>query len=67
MAKSPPPDPVHILHNPSGPVTALATLTIRTEDEHHLVSGSESGSITIWNLNVGLFSVKSSSVVSRVI
>ena len=54
MAQTPP-DPVHILHNPSGPVTALAILITKEEGErHHLVSGSEIGFITIWNLNVGL-------------
>jgi hypothetical protein len=50
----PPPDPVHILHNPNGPVTALAALRLKEDGEYNLVSGSESGFITIWNLNVGL-------------
>ena len=52
MAQTPP-DPVHILHNPSGPVTALAALRLIKDGEFHLVSGSEGGSLTIWNLNVG--------------
>ena len=53
MAALAPPDPVHILHNPSGPVTALTTIRMNQECRHTLVSGSENGAITIWNLNVG--------------
>lgn len=52
MAQAPP-DPVHILHNPSGPVTALTTARMTQEGEKTLVSGSEIGAITIWNLKVG--------------
>ena len=49
MAALAPPDPVHILHNPSGPVTALTTIRMNQECRHTLVSGSENGAITIWN------------------
>jgi len=44
----PPPDPLHILHSPCGSVTAL---TYIDGDCEKLVSGSENGDITIWNLN----------------
>lgn len=50
MNRPTPPDPIHILQNSSGSVTSLTTLII--DDDEKLVSGSESGSITIWNLNV---------------
>lgn len=51
MAQTPP-DPIHILHNPSGPVTALASFRTKEGGEETLVSGSDSGAITIWNLIV---------------
>lgn len=53
MAKAPP-DPVHIIHNPSGPVTALASLKRNENSPSTLVSGSDNGVITIWTLDVGL-------------
>ena len=43
----PPPDPIHILQNPTG--NAVTSVTI---DDQKLVSGDDHGSITIWNLNV---------------
>lgn len=51
MAQTPP-DPTHILHNPSGPVTALTTFRTKAGGEETLVSGSNNGAINIWNLNV---------------
>lgn len=51
MAQTPP-DPTHILHNPSGPVTALTTFRTKEGGEETLVSGSNNGAINIWNLNV---------------
>ena len=46
----PPPDPFHILHNTSGPVTSLTTVKFNKSNDCRLVSGSESGIITIWSL-----------------
>ena len=43
----PPPDPIHILQNPTG--NAVTSVTI---NDQKLVSGDDHGSITIWNLNV---------------
>lgn len=53
MAQTPP-DPVHILHNTGGPVTALTTVKINEGAELFLVSGSDRGVLTIWDINVGL-------------
>lgn len=46
----PPPDPLHILHSESGSVTALHSFGAKFPEL--LVSGSETGHITIWSLKV---------------
>lgn len=53
----PPPDPVHILHDPSGSVTALAAIKSSDNESEKLISGSDKGVITIWDLNVPNFSL----------
>ena len=53
MARAPP-DPLHILHNPSGPVTALTVIKSQDGTDEQLVSGSENGVITIWDMKVNI-------------
>ncbi len=44
------PEPFHILHNSSGAVTSLTWVVF--DGDEYLTSGSEIGTITIWNLKV---------------
>lgn len=53
MARAPP-DPLHILHNSSGPVTALTVINSQDGTDEQLVSGSENGVITIWDMKVNI-------------
>lgn len=51
MAQAPP-DPITVLHDPSGPVTALAGIKIESKNLDMLISGSENGVISMWDLKV---------------
>lgn len=61
MAK-PPPDPIHLLSNPTGAVISISGLNIDILNEYGIISGSENGMLSIWSLNVKISNLKCNKI-----